>query len=378
MTEYARFVGIDQHKDTLVIAVAEGGRESARLLGRIANGPEDVARLLRRLHQRWGSLAGTLVCYEAGPCGFGLQRQLRSMNVDCQVIAPSLSPRKPGERVRTDKRDAIRLATGLRNGDLSPIWVPDEEHEALRDLVRAREAARDDLMRQRHRLSKFLLRQGVRPPEGVRPWRVKYMDWLRALKLEQAVHQVLLPELIQAVVSAEQRIKRFNQAIAEAVEQSPWKAAVQALLCFRGIDLLTAVTIVSELGPVARFMKPRQLMSYVGVVPSENSSGQRVRRGAITKTGNAHLRRVIVEAAWQYRHRPGTGQVLQKRQEGQPAEVLDIAWRAQTRLHKRYCRLMARGKEKNKVITAIARELLGFIWAALDTLPMPEATEVKN
>ena len=177
MTEYARFVGIDQHKDTLAIAVADRGREPARFLGRIPNTPDDVARWLRRRHQSWGSLAGTLVCYEAGPCGYGLQRQLRSMNVDCQVIAPSLSPRKPGERVRTDKRDAIRLATGLRSGDLTPIWIPNEEHEALRDLVRAREAARYDLTRQRHRLSKFLLRQGVRPPEGVRPWRVKYVNW---------------------------------------------------------------------------------------------------------------------------------------------------------------------------------------------------------
>ncbi len=378
MTEYARFIGIDQHKDTLVIAVAEGGREPARLLGRISNLPADVARWLRRLHQRWGSLADTLVCYEAGPCGFGLQRQLRSMNVDCQVIAPSLVPRKPGERVRTDRRDAIKLATGLRNGELTPIWVPDEGHEALRDLVRAREAARDDLMRQRHRLSKFVLRHGLRPPEGVRPWTVRYADWLRALKLKQPAHQVLLPELIQAVVSAEQRIKRLEQAIAEAVEDSPWKAVVQALMCFRGISLVTAATIASELGPVARFMKPPQLMSYVGVVPSENSSGQRVRRGMITKSGNTHLRRVIVEAAWHYRHRPCTGKVLQKRQQGQPAEVIDIAWRAQTRLHQRYRRLMARGKEKNKVITAMARELLGFIWAAMETLPVPEASQAKS
>lgn len=371
MTEYARYLGIDQHKDSLVIAMACAGREPAVVLGRIENREENIAQWFRREARVWGGLQHVLCCYEAGPCGYGLYRQMTRMQVACQVIAPSLTPRKPGERVRTDRRDAIKMATLLRGGELTPIWVPDEEHEALRDLVRAREAAQGDLVRQRHRLRKFLLRQGQNPPEKVRVWTLAYEAWLNRLQLSQPVHQVLLPELRETVLSAKQRVARLETAIQEATDASPWSAAIQALQCFRGIDQITATTLVSELGAVGRFAQPRQLMAYAGLVPSEDSSGLSIRRGRTTLAGNTHLRRVVVEAAWHYRHRPQVGRRLARRQKGQPAEVIDVAWRAQLRLHKRYCKLLGRGKEKNKVVTALARELLAFIWEAWQKLPMP-------
>jgi transposase len=371
MTDYARYLGIDQHKDSLVIAMAGAGREPAVVLGRIRNREEDIAHWFRRQGREWGGLSNILCCYEAGPCGYGLYRQMKHMKVDCQVIAPSLTPRKPGDRVRTDRRDAAKMATLLRGGELTAIWVPDEEHEALRDLLRAREAASADLLRQRHRLGKFLLRQGRYPPEGVRAWTVAHEEWLNTLELPQPVHQLLLPELRQTILSARQRLDRLDAAIQEAAQQSPWYPAIQAFECFRGIDLLTAATLVAELGAVARFVEPRQMMAYAGLVPGEDSSGQTIRRGRTTLAGNTHLRRVVVEAAWHYRHRPAVGRALQRRQKGQPADVIEVAWRAQMRLHGRYRKLMARGKEKNKVITAIARELLAFIWEAWQKAPMP-------
>jgi transposase len=371
MREYARYLGIDQHKDNLVMAMAYAGREPAVVLGRIQNREEDIAHWFRRQGRVWGGLKDILCCYEAGPCGYGLYRQLTAMEVACQVIAPSLTPRRPGDRVRTDRRDAIKMATLLRGGELTAIWVPNEEHEALRDLIRAREAAQGDLTRQRHRLSKFLLRQGQHPPVGVRAWTMAYEVWLNTLQLPQAVHQVLLPELRQVVSSAKQRVARLDTAIQEAIAHSPWYAAIQALQCFRGVDWLTATTLVAELGAVARFVKPRQMMSYAGLVPTEDSSGLSTHRGRTTLAGNTHLRRVVVEAAWHYRHRPQVGRALERRQKGQPAEVIEVAWRAQVRLHKRYRKLLARGKEKNKVITALARELLAFIWEAWQKLAMP-------
>jgi len=351
--------------------MANAGRESAVVLGRIHNREEDVAFWFRRQGRAWDGLTNVLCCYEAGPCGYGLYRQLTRMNVDCQVIAPSLTPRKPGEKVRTDRRDAMKMAVLLRGGELTPIWIPDEEHEALRDLVRAREAAKGDQVRQRHRLSKFLLRQGHHPPANVGAWTLAFWEWLNRLEMPSTVHQVLLPELREAVLSAKQRVARLETAIQEATQSSPWSTAIGALQCFRGIDHITATTLVSELGAVGRFVKPRQLMAYAGLVPSENSSGLSIRRGPTTKTGNAHLRRVVVEAAWHYRHSPKVGRKLEGRQKGQSAEVIEVAWRAQVRLHKRYRKLLARGKEKNKVVIALARELLGFIWEAWQVMDVP-------
>jgi len=263
------------------------------------------------------------------------------------------------------------MASLLRGGELTAIWVPNEEHEALRDLLRAREAAQADLVRQCHRLGKFLLRQGQYPPEGVRAWTQAYEAWLDKLKLTQGIHQLLLPELRQTILTAKQRLGRLATALQEAALHSPWYPAIQALQCLRGVDLLTAATLVAELGSVARFVKPRHVMAYAGLVPMEDSSGLTIRRGRTASAGNTHLRRVVVEAAWHYRHSPNVGRVLERRQKGQPADVIEVAWRAQMRLQQRYRRLLARGKEKNKVITAMARELLAFIWEAWQKLPMP-------
>jgi len=362
MEEYTHFVGVDQHADGLSLAVAYAGRERDEYLGQIPNDPEAIARWVRRRALLWGGMKRTLWCYEAGPCGFGLQRQLTQMKIDCLVVAPGLVPKKPTERVKTDRRDAGKLARLLRAGELTPIWVPDEEHEALRDLVRARETARDDLARQRHRLKKFLLRQGRRPPEGVRAWTNRYEEWLNAVKFSRAPHQEVWAEQRQAIREAEGRLARLDKAVEEAVQGSHWWPAVKALQCLRGFKVVTAATLVVELGERVLFCEPEQLMSYSGLVPGEDSSGERTRRGRITKAGNAHVRRVLVEAAWHYRHQPAVGRELKCRQKGQPAEIIEISWRAQQRLHKRYRKLLGRGKDKNKVVVALARELLGFVW----------------
>lgn len=377
MTEYARYLGFDQHKDTVVIAQARAGRGPDELLGTIRNREEYVERWLRERSREWGTLKDVLVCYEAGPCGYGLYRQMTRMGVACRVVAPSLTPRKPGERIKNDHRDAGKLARFLRAGELTPVWVPDAQHEALRDLVRVREAAREDLLRQQHRLGKLLLRQGKYPPEGVRAWTCAYEGWLDKLQFEQGAHQALLPDMRQAVLTAKQRVAKLEGDMAEVVGASPWAPVIAGLRCFRGIELVVAATLVTEMGGTGRFARPRDLMGYAGLVPGENSSGTRTHRTSTGHTGNHHLRRVLIEAAWAYRHIPKVGRVLERRQRGQPAEVVQIAWRAQVRLNKRYRQLMARGKDRNKVVTALARELLGFIWEAMQVLPMPAAAEAQ-
>jgi transposase len=273
---------------------------------------------------------------------------------------------KAGDRVKTDRRDALRLAASLRAGDLTEVWVPDAAHEALRDLVRAREAAKKDQLRARHRLGKFLLRQGRRAPDRLKAWTVGYVDWIRGqVRFEELAQQVTLEDYLGEVDHAGQRIARLEKAIDEAVELAPesMRTVVEALQALRGVRKITAVTIVSEVGQLSRFAKARQLMGYSGAVASEHSSGQRTYRGRITKTGNAHLRRVLVEAAWSARYTPVLSKELRRRQEGLSAEVQEIAAKASHRLHARYRRLLAKGKTKQQVVTAIARELLGFVWA---------------
>jgi transposase len=268
--------------------------------------------------------------------------------------------------VKTDRRDATKLARSYRAGDLTAVWVPNEEHEVLRDLVRAREAAKQDQLRARHRLSKFLLRHGRRVPEGVKVWTQKYQEWVQQqVHFEQPAQEYTLLDYLHEVEHMADRTRRLEQAIQEAVKLAPLRmqAVIQALQGLRGIAQISAVTLVAELGEIARFEGARQLMGYSGAVASEDSSGKRIRRGPITKTGNAHLRRIAIEAAWAYRHRPTIGPALRKRQAGLNQEVKEIAWKAQHRLHKRYRTLVAAGKEKQKVITAVGRELLGFIWA---------------
>jgi transposase len=312
---------------------------------------------------------GTLkCCYEAGPTGYALYWQLTQLGVTCEVIAPWLVPTKPGDRVKTDRRDAEKLARCYRAGELTPVWVPDEAHEALRDLVRAREAAKKDQLRHRHRLGKFLLRHGKRPTEAGQAWTQKYVNWIRIhARFDQAALQATLAHYLEEVDHIAERIAKLEQAVDEAVAQAPpeIRAVIEALQALRGVAQTTAATVVCELGSLTRFPSPRQLMGYSGLVSREYSSGNRIQRGAITKTGNAHLRRVLVEAAWTYQHRPNVqGRVLRRQKSlALSDEARRIAWKAQQRLHKRFTALAARGKNPNQIVTALARELLGFMWA---------------
>jgi transposase len=360
MREKVRFLGMDVHAETICVAIAEPDGE-VRSLGTIANRAESIRKLVKKL----GPSEQLRACYEAGPTGYVLYWQLAELGIACEVIAPTLVPMKAGDRVKTDRRDAERLARSYRSGDLTAVWVPNEGSEALRDLVRGREAAKQDQLRARHRLSKFLLRSGQRPAQGVKAWTQSYMAWVRQLRFPQIAREFTRLDYLHEVEHMAERVKRLEQAIAEAVKlASPeLREVIQGLQALRGVAQISAVTIAAELGNMSRFEGARQLMGYSGAVPSEDSSGQRTRRGSITKTGNAHLRRIAIEAAWSYRLRPGVGPALRKRQEGVPEEIKEIAWKAQHRLHKRYLRLAAAGKDQRKIITAVGRELLGFIWA---------------
>jgi transposase len=358
-----RFVGLDVHAETIAVAVAETGGE-VRSLGIIPNRPESVRKMIGKL-----APIGTLkCCYEAGPTGYVLYWQLVQMGVDCEVIAPSLVPVKTGDRVKTDRRDAEKLARCYRAGELTAVWVPDAAHEALRDLVRAREAAKKDQLRHRHRLGKFLLRHGKRPTDAGPAWSKKYVNWIRIhARFEQPAQEATLAHYLEEVDHIAERIAKLEQAIDEAVAQAApeIRAVIEALQALRGVAQTTAATVVCELGSLARFPNPRQLMGYSGLVSSEHSSGNRIQRGPITKTGNAHLRRVLVEAAWTYQHRPNVqGRVLRRQKAlALSDEAKRIAWKAQQRLHKRFTALAARGKNHNQIVTALARELLGFVWA---------------
>ena len=353
--------GLDVHTETIAVAVAEPDGE-VRSLGTIANREDSIRKFIRRL----GSPEHLRVCYEAGPTGFVLYWQLTQLGVKCDVIAPSLVPKKPGDRVKTDRRDALKLARSHRSGDLTAVWVPDEGSEALRDLVRAREAAKRDQLRARHRLTKFLLRTGRRPPLGVQAWTERHAEWLQQVRYTHPAQEATLLDCMHEVQHMDERVKRLEKSIVEVIQLAPasMQEVIRGLQALRGIAHISAVTIAVELGNItSRFEHARNLMGYSGAFPDENSSGKRIRRGGITKSGNAHLRRIVVESAWSYRHRPAIGARLRRRQEGLPAEITEIAWKAQNRLHKRYMALTARGKEQRKTITAIARELLGFIWA---------------
>ena len=360
MKNKVRFLGLDVHAETIAVAIAEPDGE-VRSLGTIANRAESIRKLVKKL----GSAEQLKACYEAGPTGYVLYWQLAELGVACEVIAPTLVPMKAGDRVKTDRRDAERLARSYRSGDLTAVWVPDEGSEALRDLVRAREAAKQDQLRARHRLGKFLLRMGQRPAVGMKAWTAPYMAWVRQVHFTQLAREATMLDYLYEVDHMGERVKRLEQSITEAVKLATpaVQEVVKGLQALRGIAEISAVTIVAELGSITRFENARQLMGYSGAVPSEDSSGQRTRRGSITKTGNAHLRRIVVEAAWSYRHRPAIGPRLRKRQEGVPEPIKEIAWKAQVRLTKRYARLAAAGKDQRKIITAVGRELLGFIWA---------------
>lgn len=364
MKKATRFLGLDVHAATIAVAIAEDGREGeVRSLGIIANEPGAIRRLIQKLGND-----RLRACYEAGPTGFTLYWQLVELGIECDVIAPTLVPVKTGDRVKTDRRDAIKLARCFRAGELTKVWVPDVAHEALRDLVRAREAAKHDQHCARQRLGKFLLRTGRRVPtgkSGKSRWGTAQLEWIRAQKFEHFAQQATLTDYLAEVDHAGERILRLDQAIGDAIAQaSPTTQAVIAgLQALRGVAKLTATTIAVEVGSFTRFAKPGQLMAFCGAVSSEHSTGNSRRQGAITKAGNAHVRRVLFEAAWCNRHRPTTSHPLKQRQRAVSEPVKEIALKAQNRLHRRYVALTARGKPSQKVIGAIGRELLGFIWA---------------
>jgi transposase len=352
------YVGLDTDKRFIDVAVAAEGRNGeVRYCGKISNEAIAVARLIKRLRAGGRRLE---VCYEAGPCGYGLYRRLQRMaGVRCDVIAPSLTPRRPGDRVKTNRRDALTLARGLRSGDLTAIWVPDAAHEAMRDLVRARAAAVADMQRCRQRLGGFLLRHELRYDPA--PWTKKHRAWLGQLPAaaEHEAHRGSLEEMLRALDETTARCQRLTDHIAELVPQWSLAWLVEALQALRGFALVNAATVVAEIGDPRRFTKPSQLMAYLGLVPSEHSSGERVRRGGLTKAGNGRTRKALVEAAWTYARR---GSLAPPAGRHDPA-VLLIATKARHRLGRRYRRLTARGKRPTVAIAAIARELAGFVWA---------------
>jgi transposase len=355
-----RFIGLDVHSDTIAVAIAEPDGE-VRSLGIIPNRAESVRKLMKKL----GAVESLRVCYEAGPTGYVLYWQLTGLGIACEVVAPTLIPMMAGDRVKTDRRDATKLARCYRAGDLTAVWVPDAAHEALRDLVRARESAKKDQLRARNRLSKFLLRHGRRPTDKMTPWSDRHMRWLRQVHFEQFAQEATRLDYLHEVDHAADRITRLERAIDAAIQTAPTKmrAVIDALQALRGIARMTAVTLVAEVGELSRFARAPQVMGYSGLGAREHSSGAHIRRGGITKTGNAHVRRVVIEAAWAYRHRPAIGAPLRKRQAALSEAVKAIGWKAQLRLHARYHRLLGRGKCPQHVTTAIGRELLGFIWA---------------
>jgi transposase len=362
MKDSSLYLGLDVHRDDIVaVVVDERGEE--RHLGAMPNTASSIKRLVKKL----GGKERIRAVYEAGPTGYVVYWEMKRQGVECQVAAPSLIPTKPGDRVKTDRRDARKLARYHRSGDLSYVWVPGAVQESLRDLVRAREAAKGDSRRARQRVKSFLLRHGLRPPTGVRSWTIAYKKWLRGLTFEQPALEETLHDYAHEVEHHELRIARLEAAIDVAVEESPepFREMVKALQSLRGVRKTTAVGVCAEIGSFSRFGHAQELMGYSGLVPSEYSTGGpgKHRRGPITKTGNAHLRRLLVESAWSYRYRPALTYVLKKRQEGQRAEVVELAWKAQVRLCGRYRRLLGRGKPVQKVVTAVARELLGFMWA---------------
>ena len=369
------FVGLDVHKDSIAVAYAPDERGAEVIfLGPIGTRQCDIDRLIRQLHSKASRL---LFVYEAGPCGYWVYRYLQKKGEDCMVVAPSLIPRKPGDRVKTDRRDAVQLARLMRSGDLNPVYVPSLEDESIRDLCRAREDLMGDLKAAKHRLKSFLLRHDIRYT-GKADWNAAHLRWLADdVALPTAAQRIVFQEYVRAITHLVDRLAQIDEELHEHAKGwrlAPLVAAYQAL---RGVQFHVAVTIVAELGGLTRFDTPRQLMSYVGLHPSEHSSGNARRQGGIAKTGNAHARRVLVEGAWAYRYLPKVSRQIQVRQESLPQEIRDIAWKAQLRLCKRFRRLVAHGKHPNVAVTAIARELVAFMWAIAQQVQFPTSSQGK-
>lgn len=357
------WVGIDAHKKTLAVAVLVPSRAADEFT--IPNDERSIRKLVRRL-ERDARGREIRICYEAGTCGYALQRRLESTGkVVCEVIAPSLIPAKPGERIKTDRRDAKKLAELYRAGVLTAVSPPTPEQEAVRDLCRCREDVRADLARCRHRLVKMLVRRGFVFSSTSRLWSEAHRRWLADVVFEDEIDRAVMAEYVLAIEQAERRLRDMNAQIEKAAQLPLYRDHVAWLRCFRGIDTTIAMIFVAELHGIERFESPGALAAYLGLVPSLYSSGESASRGGITKTGNGHIRRALIQAAWQYRYRAGVGVKLRARQEGQPGSVITIADAAQRRLCGRYQRLAARGKMPTKIVVAIARELVGFLWATL-------------
>lgn len=355
-----KFIGMDVHKKTITIAIAEEGRQNQpRPYGAIFNDLDAIDKFCRKMVSTSSQL---YFVYEAGPCGYGIYRHLTSKGFDCMVAAPSMIPKKSGDRIKTDPRDALRLARLHRAGELTAVYVPDVNDEAMRDLNRAREDAVIVAKKAKQRLKAFLLRNRI-VFTGKSKWSKAYFNWLADIAMPYPAQQVALQEYIDAVHESNNRVERLTDQIRRLVPG--WRLApmVSALQAARGVSLIVSVTMLAELGDLSRFKNPPQLMAHLGLVPSEHSSGESIKRGGITKTGNSHVRKVLIEAAWSYRMQARVSRLLLKRQQGLPDQVCKIAWKAQLRLCARYRRLVAKGKTKQKVVTAIARELSAFLWA---------------
>ena len=355
------FVAFDSSKLRNAVAIAECGRTGEiRFLGEIENTGTATAKLVRKLAAKYDRLT---FCYEAGPTGYERYRQIKSLGHECIVVAPSLIPKKPGDRVKTNRRDAVSLAKLLRAGDLTAVWVPDRHHEAIRDLTRARDTAVMDLRSKRQQVSAFLLSQDLHYSQGKKTWTKAHLNWLTSMKLEYPEQLFVFEEMMLAMRQACERIERLEQALRAAVSDWSLSEVVTALMAMRGMDLISATTFLAEIGDLSRFQTPRELMAYLGLVPSEDSTGDTIKRGPITKSGNRRARRMLVECAWSYQHPPRVGKDKQAKVAAAPRAVREIAWKAQSRLNRRYRALIRRGKLKTVAITAVAREFAGFIWA---------------
>jgi transposase len=361
------YVGLDVHKESIAVAyVAKDHDAEVIYLGTIGTRQCDIDHLIRKMQSKAKHL---VFVYEAGPCGYWLYRYLTKKGYDCWVVAPSLIPKKPGDRVKTDRRDAVQLARLMRSGDLTRVYVPTVEDEAIRDLTRAREDTLRDLKSAKFRLKAFLLRQDIRYV-GRANWNPAHLRWLSEVVCPTPAQQIVFQEYVRAVNEHTERLQRLEQELQEQVNSWRLHPVVDALQALRGVQFTAAVTMVAEIGDLTRFDTPRELMKFLGLIPSEYSSGDQRRQGSITKAGNTHARRVLVEGAWAYRYPAKVSRHLQLRLETQPKMIQDISWKAQVRLCKRYRQLVARGKHPNVVTVAIARELTGFMWAIAKQVPI--------
>jgi len=370
---YGAYIGLDVHKDTISIAIAAPGRGQPQYRGEIANSPKAVAKLVEKLNKEFeGELL--LLCYEAGPCGYVLYRQLMKLGHDCQVIAPSLIPKKPSDQIKTDRRDACELARASRSGDLTPVWVPDTEQEAMRDLTRTRGDFKIQERKARQQLNAYVLRHGHHWPTGKTRWTKGHYQWLESLKFGHDWQQVVLQEYIDAVKSASSRVTDMTAQMERVLPQWSLAPVVDSLVALRGVDKLAAMILLAELGDISRFDSPAQLMSFLGLVPSEHSSGGSRRQGRITRAGNGHARRILVQSAWTYRFPARQTMHLKRKARDATDDARAIAWKAQKRLCGRYRTLTESGKNTKLVCVAIARELVGFIWD-IACHEMPKVTQ---